>query len=424
MRRKLAVTAVIGAMLAAGPGAAQMAQAVAGATPVFVPCRVSALVSGMTGAGSGETLSLATGCRYLLTEGLPVVSHDLSILGHGATLERSRAQGTAPFTILTADSGNLTIRMLNFRNGNGAISVGHDAALTVDGGIFTGNTAADGGAIYDQSIGGPEVNGATFIANTATDSGGAICISGEDGGTIQHSAFVGNKAEQAGGGISASGITAPLVSASTFTRNTAEYGGALYLNPGIPEGSILSHTVVRDNKATSDGGGIYTFNLDIIASEISGNHSDGNGGGLFNGGLDSVSVHDTIFRGNSARDGGGIYNSGGFGGIDLVGSTISGNHASADGGGIYNGGGDFPGVVSFEHSMISENFSAASGGGVYNQGYIDAAHTRIVRNMATLAGGGIDDDRPPAAATLTNSLVLDNKPDNCQPPDSITDCTG
>jgi hypothetical protein len=92
---------------------------------------------------------------------------------------------------LVADAGSITIRMLNFRNGNGAISMGHDGALTLDGGIFTGNTAADGGAICDQTIDGPEVNGAAFIANTATDSGGAICICGEDGGEVHGSAFIG-----------------------------------------------------------------------------------------------------------------------------------------------------------------------------------------------------------------------------------------
>lgn len=340
MRGKLAVTAVLGAMLAAGPGMAQMAQAAAGAAVVYVPCNVSALASAMTSASSGETLSLAARCRYTLTEGLPVVSHDLTILGHDATLERSYARGTGAFTILTADAGSLTIRMLNFRNGNGAISMGHDGALTVDGGIFTGNTAADGGAIYDRTIDGPEVNGAAFIANRATDSGGAICICGEDGGEVQRSAFIGNKAAHAGGGIYVDNINGPHVSASTFSWNTSEEGGALFLNPAV-SGSGLSHIVVRDNKATSDGGGISNF-----------------------------------------------------GSLDIAGSEISGN------------------------------FAGAYGGGVYNQSYMAAAYTGIVGNTAATAGGGIYGDGSPATATLTNSPVLVNKPDNCEPPGSITGCTG
>lgn len=370
-----------------------MAQAAAGAAVVYVPCSVSALASAMTSASSGETLSLAARCRYTLTEGLPVVSHDLTILGHDATLERSYARGTGAFTILTADAGSLTIRMLNFRNGNGAISMGHDGALTVDGGIFTRNTAADGGAIYDRTIDGPEVNGAAFIANTATDSGGAICICGEDGGEVQGSAFIGNKAAHAGGGIYVDNINGPHVSASTFSWNTAEEGGALFLNPAV-SGSGLSHIVVRDNKATSDGGGIFNFgSLDIAGSEISGNHGGSAGGGLFSGGLTAMSVRDTGFQGNSARDGGGIY-SGPLGSIDFTGSTISGN------------------------------FAGAYGGGVYNQSYMSAAYTGIVGNTAATAGGGIYDDGSPATATLTNSPVLVNKPDNCEPPGSITGCAG
>jgi predicted outer membrane repeat protein len=417
LARSAARAVAIAAMAAAGPGFAQVAQAAAAAV-TDVPCNAAALAGDMSSASSGETLNLASRCAYQLTAGLPVVNTDLVIAGNGATLERSYARGVPAFTILTADSGNLTVKMLNFRNGNGAISIGQDAALTVDGGIFTGNTAADGGAIYDQSIGGPDVNGATFIANTATDSGGAICMCGEDGGVIQDAAFVGNKAAQAGGAISDDVIDGPYVSASTFSRNTAAEGGALYLNPGAG-GSVLSHIAVRGNQATGDGGGIYTFNsLDITGSEITGNHGGGEGGGLLNGGLDAVSVRDTGFQRNSARDGGGVYN-GSFGSIDLTGSTISGNHASADGGGIYTEPETF---VSFEHSTIAGDFAGAYGGGIYdNAGQVAATSTQIVRNTAATGGGGIY-DYGGATATLTSSPVLSNKPDNCEPADSIAGC--
>ncbi len=417
LARKAARAVAIAAMSAAGLGFTQVAHAATAVTNV--PCNAAALAADMSSASSGETLNLASRCVYQLTAGLPVVNIDLIIAGHGATLERSDARGVPAFTILTADSGNLTVKMLNFRNGNGAISIGHDAALTVDGGIFTGNTAADGGAIYDQSIGGPQVNGATFIANTATDSGGAICMCGEDGGVIQNSAFIGNKAP-GGGAIGAGGIDGPYVSASTFSRNTAEDGGALYLNPGNPSGSVLSHIVVRGNKATGDGGGIFTFNnLDITGSEIAGNHAGGEGSGLLNGGLDGVSIRDTGFQGNSARDGGGIYNRGAYGGIDLAGSTISGNHASTDGGGIYTEPESF---VSLEHSTISGDFAGAFGGGIYDDaGQVAATGTQVVRNTAAAGGGGIY-DYGGAATTLTSSSVVNNKPDNCEPDNSITGC--
>jgi predicted outer membrane repeat protein len=206
---------------------------------------------------------------------------------------------------------------------------------------------------------------------------------------VQDSVFIGNKA--VGGGAVAAG--SPYISGPTFIGSTAEQGGALALNAGV-EPPALSDIVVRDNTASGDGGGIYTFSLNISGSQVTGNHSGGDGGGLLNAGFDYVLVRDTSFQGNSARNGGGLYNGGSFGNLALTGSTVSGNHASAD------------------------------GGGVYNQSDVDADHTRIVRNTAATAGGGIYDDVSPATATLTNSLVLANSPGNCDPPGSITDCTG
>ncbi len=105
----------------------------------------------------------------------------------------------------------------------------------------------------------------------------------------------------------------------------------------------------------------------------------------------------TDFTGDSATDGGAISNFGLFP-IDLTGVTISGNRASADGGGIYN-------VTYFDavNTEITRNI-AVSGGGIYDDASID----------------GEDFDTP----TLTNSPVLDNKPDNCEPLGSIPGCPG
>jgi hypothetical protein len=45
-------------------------------------------------------------------------------------------------------------------------------------------------------------------------------------------------------------------------------------------------------------------------------------------------------------------------------------------------------------------------------------------NRAVGGGGGIYDDGTEATVTLTNSLLTGNRPDNCEPLDSITGCTG
>ena len=49
--------------------------------------------------------------------------------------------------------------------------------------------------------------------------------------------------------------------------------------------------------------------------------------------------------------------------------------------------------------------------------------TQITGNRAASGGGGNYDDGTEATVTLTKSSLARNKPDNCEPPGSITGCT-
>ena len=416
-RRRVMLAVVI--LVAAGLGSVQVAQAAVAVTGV--PCSVTALAAAVSSATSGETLSLASRCTYHLTAGLPVISQDLAILGNGATLERSYAPGTPAFTILQADDGALTVTKLNFRNGNGAIAITHDATLTVNGGTFTRNTAADGGAISNNTgFNGPHVNDATFIANAATDSGGAIYnFTGRDGAQVTNSTFTGNQAANTGGAIYDFSFNNGFVSGGVFYRNKAEYAGALFIDPN--SNASVGGVVVRDNSATADGGGaLVAYGTDIDGT-FSGNHAGGQGGGVYAYDGQGMEVGGD-FSGNSAEDGGAIST---FEGQELdVGGVFSGNSAE-DGGAIYNQ--DFSDYPLELGGTISGNHASAYGGGVYNQGTVDAVNTEITRNSAATGGGGIYDHTVnlayPAVTTLTNSSVLDNMPDNCEPANSITGCT-
>jgi hypothetical protein len=76
------------------------APARASATSTPVPCDTSALIAALDAANSsgGDTLDLAPGCMYTLTEpdnstpsganGLPVISAPITIHGNGATIVR------------------------------------------------------------------------------------------------------------------------------------------------------------------------------------------------------------------------------------------------------------------------------------------------------------------------------------------------
>ena len=193
-------TATITTLMAAGLVSGTAAQA-ATAQVVPVACSAAALAAALSSAGEGATLTLAARCTYRLTAGLPAVSEDLSIVGHGATLQRSTAPGTPKFAIIEVNDGGPTVSDLNFRNGVPAIDFAGTGVLTVNGGLFSGNKGA--GAITDTSPGsGPQVNGATFTRNTTADNGGAIYDDADAGGaTVTNSTFYGNNAAGSGGAI-------------------------------------------------------------------------------------------------------------------------------------------------------------------------------------------------------------------------------
>jgi hypothetical protein len=441
MGRKMAAAAVGAAAAAAVlPG---MSAAAATVTPVS--CSTPALVRAVSGSASGATLSLAKGCTYVLTAALPTVAQDLTIDGNGATLHRSTATGTAAFTILTVTAGTVTLNRLSFTNGNGAITVDNLAQLIVTGGVFSGNTAANGAAINNTASTVVQVNGTSFIDNTATGDGGAMYVFTALGDQITDCKFLGNTAAGSGGAYWewSNGTT---ISGSAFGGNKATTGGALYFDDQFSE---ITATVVYGNTATGNGGGMFDSPggtpVAITGSRFLANHAGGAGGGIDEESYgEPEPVTGTIIADNSATDGGGINDGIGVY-INYTRDTISGNSASGNGGGINAGGSllfagniifhshdessmgsvsGYPPLVSFANSTISGNHAEARGGGVYNQEPLSASSTPITGNAAVGGGGGIYDNGPGATVTLTGPPPTGNEPDNCEPLGSITGCTG
>lgn len=394
-------------LIHAATGAAIVGAVVTGLPPALaaqdaqtdVPCSVAALILAMSGARSGTTLSLAPDCVYSLSQSLPPVRRNLILMGNLATLARSSVPGTPEFTILQADAGALTVNSLNFRNGHRAITVAGAARLTVNGGIFSGNSAVDGGAILDRSAGnGPKVTDTVFRDNSATGSGGAIFnVSGLSGVNLTHATFVANTADNGGAIYDFSG-RGQHVTNSVFDRNRASACGAACFFSAAS--MTLSDVVVRDNSASGSAGGIYASATDAVridGGHYSGNHAGDLGGGIFLDGVRS-SVDGAVIADNSAADGAGIYAIAER--MSLGGVTIKGNRASGYGGGVYNDWASrgSPSSHTADHAQISGNTSGSGGGGIY--------------------------DVVSASFALTSSRVVGNLPDDCEPAASVTGCGG
>jgi predicted outer membrane repeat protein len=185
---------------------------------------------------------------------------------------------------------NATIQHCSFTDNStnqlgGAIYA--DGGLTVTDSLFSGNEAANGGAIFagEWSPGAVVITGSFFTENIASTTGGAIYVMAPL--FVTDGFFTDNIASSSGGAIYA--MDSVSVSEGEFTGNEADYGGG-----AIHADSGTATTVVRStfsaNKATaagSGGGAILADELFVSNSTFTANTAKESGG--------AISATDAVF---------------------------------------------------------------------------------------------------------------------------------
>jgi hypothetical protein len=392
-------------------------------------------ITAANAAGDADTINLASGGTYTLStvdnstngpNGLPVIVHDLTINGNGATLQRSA--GAAPIFRLLQVGPGATVSITGLTVLNGQANVASDAfqdncgggitslgTLTLTNCTFRNNSAVGtdqyengygGGAVFSTGI--LNVAGCTFSDNRGGD-GGAICSWGEtdDSGlppgsiyptagiaalTISDSTFSGNDADDGGGAIFSNGWDGHATFSATncvFSENTALFGGVLYSDGG-QAGSVVStltNCTFSDNAATVAGGAMAFSNFDADGDAAPGSAS--------------LTLNHCLLTGNSVLEsgddedfeagGGAIYALGGT--LSITDSTLSGNSSpEGGGGGIRVNGEDSSANTTITGSTLSGN-SATVAGAIYNDGWGGSAtmtisNSTISGNSATGEGGG------------------------------------
>src|SRR5690242_2952097 len=351
MRMIFRPSAYASALLLAGTAALAAPAALAAAAvqpPPNVPCSSSALVAAIQHANSAgtATLLLSPGCNYVLTtavsadDGLPTVTGNLTITGsQGTTISRSSATLFRIFHV--AAGGSLTLSGVTLANGNtnnfgGAIlDLGNLALRNV---TVTGSTAAFGGGLFTGTNARATASFSEFTGNTAIDDGGAISAGGA-ALALWHVKLAGNTAGSA--------------------------GGALFIGPGQQQNTI-------------------SF------SSLTGNTSQGFGGGAINNAGQLAIDHSTL-TGNTAR--------------------------GTEGGGLRTAVG---GTSRVSRTFVARNSAGTLGGGIANHGTTVLIGDRVVLNRAT-DGGGIS-NAPNGSVSLRFTLVAINSPDNCTPQGTIRGC--
>lgn len=261
---------------------------------------------------------------------------------------------------------------------NKAVSTGGGIAaklgtVTLDDTTVENNQAVNGGGLFHLGIAVPGSltlqNGSIIRNNTASSMGGGLFLWGNVGLKSVNSEISGNKALY-GAGIAASQYLANFPSPKLELVNTkvnsngdasTVMGGGIYAAQGV----VLNakNTKLLDNTAKSGGGILLWSNssADLNNSEVSGNKATGDGGGVYiwDSTCSLTASNGTVFRENSASNGGGILNNG-------VLTLKKGTSLVENSAGLYGGGLCSSGTVEVESgAKLYNNHAAQAGDDVY-----------------------------------------------------------
>ncbi len=339
-----------------------------------------------------------------------VTMTDTALISHSETL----LDGGGIFL----DNGTLSIDgetdlFHNTADGAGGAIYAVNASVTIGGDAVVGpaNTADDGGGIAVRSVTGVGVGASLLLTGNArvTENAASSLLTAH------------------GGGIHAIGdlddpVAVELAGSSRVDLNTStSFGGGIAIESARL--GMTADTVVSENSATSDGGGIWAvgsqeggFALDAIGGRIEWNVSGGDGGGAFLGEESHSSVQNVTFADNSAPEGDG-------GGLAVVGQDadveVISNPATCDpallpantwcsqfrdndavrGGAAYAGDGA---LLDVDRALMKSNTASDQGSAVFGDvsSGVRLANALVARNAAFGANT--------AAVHGHNALFLDH----------------
>jgi len=315
---------------------------------------------------------------------------------------------------ISTSAGDLTIYNSTIRENSaewdGGGILAETGTVTLHGVVIENNQARySGGGVLSENASLSISN--SLIRQNQARWGGGLSVEWRDVSISQGTQISDNLADEYGGGIYILGTSTLTFEDCSIADNQAGIGGG-----GIGHGHdrydptiSISNCTVSGNSANVAGGGIFirSGEWNINDSTISGNSAD-EGGGIGHGYSQddpTISMSSCAVSGNSANDlGGGIFIRSGEWEINA--STISGNSAD-EGGGIYN-----QGRLIMQNSTISTNQGQRGGGILHDsQSVADLSFVTIAENTAS-SGGGLLIDR--TFVHITHSLITRNVPDDCQ----------
>lgn len=369
----------------AGPGSLRQTVATAanGAVISFAPSL------------EGETIGIATG----ETEENPVL-FDKNLVVDASDLENLALAPTGQTSLLKV-LGNATVGVshLELRNGWGG-AVRNEGSLILEDCLLSGNSAGEGGALYNAVSSEVTFLDCRLSGNSA-DEGGALYNAGEM--TLSNTVLFMNEADQQGGAIRNTGFL--TVNDSVLTTNgSQQFGGAIYSTGSL---HMARCTVERNSSGDSGGGILASGSATIDSCTISGNECGGSGGGVFHGSAGTMSLTRCTLEGNRsyADFGGGLFSSGT---VIVNACTIANNDADIQGGGIFM---EAPAQLTLENSIVAGNLAPLAGPDLFG-----AIHSQLGVNLLGDTDGVSGGFGGIVADPLLEALGLHGGPTLTMPP--------
>ncbi|MEY2958151.1 MAG: hypothetical protein RLZZ01_719 [Actinomycetota bacterium] len=456
-KKPIVVTSGASVVTLIGGGLAVGGQAVTAAD--YTATDQSTLADAITAANANpgaDTITIAEG-TITLTEALPVIEDELTIIGAGEGV--TVLDGDGHYRIFRATDANaLTISDMTLQNGftpnlsaqsagaavfaeqtsltlervalidnyaeqfGGAVLVDNpystDFSVNISDSTFKSNVGRSFGAIQSSGGGSITISGSTFTSNIgeeefrSTGAIGLFCgtcdvtlsdsVFAYNTGTIRGAAYIG--AGWAGGG-------SVTIERTTFANNNA-YGPYLYEGEGALRVASTGVVTVDESSFTGNttvgykyGGTFHLRDVDsatITESTFTGNSTAGSGGGLWTTRVAELSIADSTFAYNEAAFAGGLYVYAADS-VTISNTTFNSNSATNRGGAINA----FADTVVVDQSTLSGN----AGG---DAGAMRLYATQAVIRNSTIAtntsgsGGAVRVDKSEGALEIVNTVISAN----------------
>jgi len=315
------------------------------------------------------------------------------------TVLDAQQQGRVVYGTTTLALSNLNlVNGMSLDNGGGI----YGPRVTLTGVTMTQNTALlAGGAVYANGL-ATLVNSYAY-SNSAGGAGGAIY--GNDEVSVRTTRLISNVAGTSGGAIEARRTLTST--SSVFSQNSAldQGGGAIHLDDITATARlIITGSTFSNNTALQGYGGaidVDAANAVTLTNSSFISNSARDGGAMDSDAGFPMTVQNSIFNGNRATEyeGGALWVDGD---LSVLGSTFTGNRASLEGGAVANWGNTL--VIS--QSKFISNVATSGGGLAYagNDGQI--VNNLFAHNVATSTQGeALYLDPSGTANVLHNTIV-------------------